>query len=324
MSHIPLPALYRTHIATLDGLRGISVFIIITFHTHPLWISGGFIGVDVFFVLSGFLITTLLLQEQHQYGRIFLSTFYLRRMLRLAPALLLMLATLVPVYWLFTPEERAASYTKEAFFAATYTSNWAVALELYPMSHLRHTWSLAIEEQFYLIWPLLLTLICRTVKQKYRIGVCTLIWLTLALLRVWLAEQGAAIDRLYCGLDTRADALILGAITAFWYTAQLRQNKTQVKRLPAFFFVPATLILGWFLYNTNYLYRELYYWQMPVIHICSAVIILHLTCAQAGIARHSAKCHRCCIWAKSLTGCIYGMSLFYCWPFTISCQTTLC
>lgn len=285
MSHTPLPALNHTHVSTLDGLRGISVLIIMVFHTHPLWISGGFIGVDVFFVLSGFLITTLLLQERKQYGRIFFLSFYLRRLLRLAPALLLMLSILVPAYWLFTPAERALSYSKEAAFALTYTSNWAVALDLYPMSHLRHTWSLAIEEQFYLIWPLLLTLICRTVQQKYRIGVCVLIWLTLVLLRVWLAEQGAAIDRLYCGLDTRADALILGAITAFWYTGQLHQNKTLARRLSAVFFLPATLTLGWFLYNTNYLYRELYYWQMPVIQLCAAVVILHLTCARAGAAR---------------------------------------
>lgn len=285
MSHQSLPSLHHTRVTTLDGLRGISVFIIIIYHTHPLWLTGGFIGVDIFFVLSGFLITTLLLQEQHQHGKIFFLPFYLRRLLRLAPALLFMLAILVPTYWLFTSAELARSFSYEAVYAATYTTNWVVALELAPMSHLMHTWSLAIEEQFYLIWPLLLTLICRSVKQKHQLGLCTLIWLALLLFRAWLAHRGASIERLYCGLDTRADALILGASAAFWYTGQLHQNKPRIGQLTAILIAPAVLILSWFLYDTNFRNPALYYWQMPVIHICAAVIILHLTCARGGVTR---------------------------------------
>src|SRR3546814_6270958 len=139
----------------LDGLRAVAVLAVMVFHAMTGFATGGFLGVDVFFVLSGYLITCLLLVEHHGAGRIAISAFYLRRALRLYPALLLMLAVyLLAAPWLF-PEASVSSHARDALLAGTYLSDYSYAFFKEPF-YLKHTWSLAAEEHFYLLWPLLL------------------------------------------------------------------------------------------------------------------------------------------------------------------------
>ena len=202
------------HARSLDGLRGVAVLSVLVYHTGL--IRGGFLGVDVFFALSGFLITRLLIEEHAATGAIDLRAFYIRRGLRLLPALfaflgfwgLYLAATLPLAYW-----SVAGAYI---FVVALYVANWA-GIWWYKLGIFGHTWSLAIEEQFYLVWPLAILALLRQVKHPRRIAwmLATLAAVS-ALWRLDLALAGASERRLYWGTDTHADGLLIGAAVAFF------------------------------------------------------------------------------------------------------------
>lgn len=147
----------------LQGLRAVAILLVVAAHAGVPWFAGGFVGVDVFFVLSGYLITGLLVREFHAAGRIALLRFYARRLRRLLPALVVTVAVMATVaYWLLSPFE-AQTQLASAPFAATWTSNLYFLFgsvdyfdELAARDLFLHTWSLGVEEQFYLLWPLLL------------------------------------------------------------------------------------------------------------------------------------------------------------------------
>lgn len=160
------------YIPHLDGLRAISVFAILTFHLRPDWLPGGFLGVDIFFIISGFLITSLLSNEIQNHGRIDFSRFYLRRFKRLFPSfILIILITLITSYFLFD-QQKFVSVAKTALFSILGISNiyfykTANYFDLASIEKpLLHIWSLNVEEQFYFIWPLLLLATYRLVQKK--------------------------------------------------------------------------------------------------------------------------------------------------------------
>ena len=145
----------------LDGLRGLAVLAVMAYHCDLRRIvPGGFLGVDLFFVLSGFLITALLMREHQQTGRIHLPRFYLRRALRLLPALFVMLAVCCVWAALRTKPDRAAVIYQAALLTACHAANGAACWSV-PMDLLSHAWSLSLEEQFYVAWPVLLVLLLR-------------------------------------------------------------------------------------------------------------------------------------------------------------------
>ncbi|WP_034160220.1 acyltransferase family protein [Sphingomonas sp. ERG5] len=150
----------------IDGLRTIAVGSVVAYHAFPALLPGGFIGVDIFFVISGFLITGILVREHERTGRVDLAEFYARRVRRLLPALLAVVATTLALgLWLVPATGELQSLAKSALAALFFTSNiffalqpsgyFAAAAETYP---LLHTWTLAVEEQFYIVWPLLIPL----------------------------------------------------------------------------------------------------------------------------------------------------------------------
>ncbi|MEQ1872636.1 MAG: acyltransferase family protein [Ilumatobacteraceae bacterium] len=150
----------------LDGLRAIAVVAVMVYHANSSWLSGGFLGVEVFFVISGYLITLLLISEKERTGRVRIGQFWFRRGRRLLPALFLMMAGLAIYMALF--ERRPMGQTRGDLLAGTfYVSNWFQAWvgQSYTAAEafapLRHLWSLAVEEQFYLLWPLIMLLILR-------------------------------------------------------------------------------------------------------------------------------------------------------------------
>jgi peptidoglycan/LPS O-acetylase OafA/YrhL len=143
------------YIPQLDGLRALAVAAVVALHLNLPHSDGGFIGVDVFFVLSGYLITWVLLAELDN-CELSLGRFYARRMLRLYPALIVMVVLLTPVGASLVPSDTTRAYLASAAAAATYTSDFISAFDGAYMGAIGHTWSLAIEEQFYLLWPLAL------------------------------------------------------------------------------------------------------------------------------------------------------------------------
>lgn len=199
----------------LDGLRGVAVLAVMLFHAHAPLLQGGFLGVDIFFVLSGFLITCQLLQQTEQPGGVCWSIFFKKRLVRLQPALVAMLITYYLAWcagWIPTPGSVTFRDILMALFA---WAHWARAFEWFPPDYLGHAWSLGIEEQFYLLWALTLFLFGNKVVHPWRL---TLVAACAAILSgfwmQWLLATGASPSRLYNGLDTRAMALLLGCALA--------------------------------------------------------------------------------------------------------------
>ena len=157
----------------LDGLRGVAVVAVILYHLDYSWMSGGFLGVDTFFVLSGYLITSLLLAEYDTTGLVSLRDFWIRRAKRLLPAALLLLVVVAAYSWLAAPTDRLGTIRGDALATLSYVANWRFILdeasyfELWSeASPLRHMWSLAIEEQFYLLFPLLAVIAAVGLRKK--------------------------------------------------------------------------------------------------------------------------------------------------------------
>jgi peptidoglycan/LPS O-acetylase OafA/YrhL len=197
-----------------NGLRAVAALLVIADHCGVPGFSGGYFGVDLFFVLSGFLITRLLVEECETHGRIDLPVFYLRRLLRLSPPLLFMLVfylALAPLAW---PQLGFREHARDAAFAAFYLSDYTLVLLHQPVL-LLHTWSLAVEEQFYLIWPLVALMLTR-LAWRWRIAVLLGLYAFAATWRI--AEHGRVEwDDIYFRLDTRLCGLIIGAILALCF-----------------------------------------------------------------------------------------------------------
>ncbi len=211
----------------LDGLRAISVLAVMFFHqyfvfgTERGFFSGGFLGVEVFFVVSGYLITSLLLAEKRDTDRISLKNFWLRRARRLLPALYVLLAVVVAYSLLFLPDS-LATLKGDVIAALTYTSNWwqIIAHRSYAVTAgrpelLKHLWSLAIEEQFYLCWPPLLYLALRTYKRKNIFAAMIVVALGSTILMAITAQFSE--NFAYFSTFTRLSGLLLGSAMAFFY-----------------------------------------------------------------------------------------------------------
>ncbi len=224
------------HIPGLDGLRGISVLVVLLYHAHLEVMIGGYLGVEIFFVISGFLITGLLLNEAAQaHGAIDLGRFWQRRFLRLLPALFAVLI-FVALLGAFVLGDKAAQFRGDIVASLFYLENW---YQIYSGSSyfadqglplLRHIWSLAVEEQFYLVWPLLVAGTLRLSRGNSR----PLLLITIVLFAASLATAQSLVlqcdpaqdgylerlNRIYLGTDTRAAGILVGAMLAMtdWKT----------------------------------------------------------------------------------------------------------
>jgi peptidoglycan/LPS O-acetylase OafA/YrhL len=215
----PVPLGYRPE---LDGLRALAVVAVMLFHANVSLAKGGFLGVDVFFVLSGFLITRLLLEERAATGHVGLLRFYLRRVLRLFPALAVVSLAVAIYAHIWLSHHQAVETLSDVLATATYHMNWVQALTPRPLfGLLDHAWSLSIEEQFYVVWPLLLIAAHKLGGTRAVLGTALAGALASAALRAGLLSPGVAFDpRVYYGLDTHADGLLIGcalaAATLLW------------------------------------------------------------------------------------------------------------
>lgn len=220
------------HQPGLDGLRGLAVALVVLFHADVSWMSGGFLGVSTFFTLSGYLITSLLLAEFEQRGRIDLKAFWSRRLRRLAPASLAVIVIVVALAsWLSTSSE-ASRIKGDAVAAALYSSNWRfiVAEHSYAdlfsaPSPLLHIWSLSIEEQLYVLVPLIVVGALALGWSRRRLGVLLLV---LAGVSTIIGVAVSGVDRVYYGTDTRAAELLLGAVLACLFGDRLTAGVSPV------------------------------------------------------------------------------------------------
>ena len=218
----PYEANRRYILPGLDGLRAIAVLLVIVYHFWPTVLPGGMIGVDIFFVISGFLITSLLLREGALNGRIALGNFWVRRARRLLPAIALMILVLGPVS-LIVGGDIQVNLGRQLLGAATFSSNWIsifagndyfaqTSPELFT-----NFWSLAVEEQFYVLWPLLIVASGLLLGRHWRHFSAVMVLGILASLGVaaFLLMNGTPISRIYYGTDTHLYGLLLGALLAF-------------------------------------------------------------------------------------------------------------
>jgi peptidoglycan/LPS O-acetylase OafA/YrhL len=228
----------RDRVVGLDGLRAVAVLLVMGFHFGVGWLQGGFFGVDVFYVLSGYLITGLLVAEYRRGGRIRLSAFWLRRARRLLPALVVVLVVVTLLLRFDEPAGLYPDYRMSALSALFYFSNWwqiAVSGNYFvatgPAYPLTHTWSLAVEEQFYLVWPFVVLAVMRLARTVVG-GIRALLVLSLAGAVASAAEMALLYDpsgnttRVYFGTDTHAQSILVGSVLACGMTiVQMRRGE---------------------------------------------------------------------------------------------------
>ncbi len=287
------PLAERRHITALDGARGAAVIAVLLFHGGVL--RGGYLGVDLFFVLSGYLITSILLAETARSGTIGLGGFWARRARRLLPALFLMLVA-VCAYAIFIAKPTELNQIRDDFLATLgYVANWHLVLADYDYwrlftspSPLNHTWSLAIEEQFYVLWPL----VALGVGFIVRRGRTTIAWaramfftsLILSIasaalaLQIWHSSKGTV--RIYYGTDTRAAAILFGAALASWIAwrgaASTKRGRLSLEVLG----VIATAILIWAYFRLEQ--GGLYSGGLLICSLAATAVIAAITHPESG------------------------------------------
>jgi peptidoglycan/LPS O-acetylase OafA/YrhL len=295
----------------LDGLRAFAVAIVVAFHYPPetaRTFRGGFLGVDAFFVLSGFLITTLLVDEFRRTGSLRLRKFYARRALRLFPAASVLLA-IGCVMWLFLKHSAPARPQGVGLIGvAAYVANWVQIWKPGSLGELSHTWSLAIEEQFYLMWPLaLLFLLRRGARMRALLAVigtgivASATWRIIVWRRAPLPHTSFvnyylhatshvtppaanarlhlihAWDRWYFGTDTRADALLAGcfvAVVLAYTRGRIPARATRALRIGTVPALLGALLIIWRaeVFTSGWVPN----WGVLAFEVCIAVVIAGL------------------------------------------------
>lgn len=299
----------------LDGLRALAVFAVIFYHLNLSWAPGGLLGVTLFFVLSGYLITNILLKQWESTGTIDLKDFWLRRARRLLPAVFVMLAGVMVWMLLFDPE-RLAALKQEALAAVFYISNWYLIFHQVsyfenfgPPSPLGHLWSLAVEEQFYLFWPLLLGLGLRWIRQRKWLAAATIaLTLASAAAMALIYSPGQDPSRVYYGTDTRAFSLLVGAALAMvWPGGKMTGELTGSQKL----ILDGTGALGLLavllmIVKTNQYQPFLYQGGLLLFSIAAAVLV-------AVLAHPASRLGRFFSWGpwRWLGECSYGIYLWH-------------
>ncbi len=278
------------YIPGLDGLRAVAVFAVIAYHVNLGWAQGGLLGVGVFFTLSGYLITDLLLGRWGSSGGLGLADFWMRRARRLLPALIVMLAVVISWVALFH-RSQLPDLRGNVVAASLYMSNWWLIFQhvsyfarFGPPSPLGHLWSLAVEEQFYLLWPWLLWLGLRFIPERNRgsgrrprLAVVTLVLTAAsAVAMAVLYRPGFDPSRVYDGTDTRAFGLLIGAaLAAVWPSRGKRDGKdAKLGRALDVAGLVGLVAIGLLVWRTDQYSPFLYRGGMVALSVATAVVVL--------------------------------------------------
>ena len=260
----------------LDGLRGIAIVLVLLSHAHVPLFDGAFFGVDIFFVLSGYLITTLLLMEFNSTGKLDYWRFYRRRFFRLMPALaffLLAYCVFAPMLW---PD--LTDIYSDALVSILYLADYGIAFFDSPDT-LLHMWSLSVEEHFYLIWPPLLIVLLRFATPGKVWRSIALLWILSWAWRVFWVAEGQQFYEIFFRFDTRASGLFAGALLAALmverpaFTQHIQKNMAHLMWLPLA--VPLLMEMGW----DN---QQAMIWGMTVVE-CAALVILIAASQRTGL-----------------------------------------
>lgn len=305
----------------LDGLRALALLGIVGYHAGLPVLPGGFLGVSCFFTLSGFLITTLLLQERHRFGRIDLVAFWGRRLRRLLPALLVVVAVVGITTPLWGDPSQVERLGGDGLASIFYVANWwfIAAGDSYGAlfqspSPLRHVWSLAVEEQFYLLFPPVFVALLAA-GRRFLLPLVALATAAAAVLPGVLHDAGRSVDRLYFGTDTRLAELMVGVLLATWWA----RSGAKAPRSSAGLTVTggaALAALGWMWVTAgaadSWLYRGGF-----TVHAALTSIVIMAALAEGGPIRRALSFAP----AVRLGVLSYGAYLIH-WPITLWLQQT--
>ncbi|WP_046227298.1 acyltransferase family protein [Paenibacillus dauci] len=279
---MPKPLQQHRYMPGLDGLRAFAVLAVIIYHLNTDWAPGGLLGVGIFFVLSGYLITDILAGQWERHHRFAMKDFWIRRARRLLPAMFVMIAV-VAVWCLIGDHSRLSALAGDIPAALLYVSNWWFIFHKVsyfesfgPASPLGHLWSLAVEEQFYLLWPFLLLLGLKFLPKRGNLaGWIVSLSIISALLMAVIYVPGEDPSRVYYGTDTRIFALLIGAALAIvWPSMKLKSSVSAPARnvLDGIGTI-SLLVLIWLVWHTNEYQPFLYRGGMLLIAILTAILI---------------------------------------------------
>ncbi len=279
----PAPPTRLRHEPSLDGIRAVAVLAVMLFHGGVERATGGFIGVDVFLALSGFLITTLLLEEITATGRIAVKEFWLRRARRLLPALVVLLIAVAAFGAFVARGDEALGLRGDLLGSLFYVQNWRLVFsgqgyfaQFGSPSPLRHMWSLAIEEQWYLVWPLVFLGIVKATKRNVHLITVTVLALAAgsAGLMALLAHHGGDHSRAYYGTDTRAQALLIGAALAVTFGQRFDRVTKPFTWIAQALAVGGAAFLAWFVIGQSDSWSILYRGGFTLIAVAAAALIV--------------------------------------------------
>ena len=308
------PAAFGYH-AALDGLRALAMVAIMAYHLNYSWAEGAFLSVDLFFIVSGFLITTLLIVEWQRSGTVGLRRFWARRARRLLPALLVTLVAVAAFTRLEVDPWMRTGVRNDGFATLGYVANWHYIASgqgyfqaFAAPSPLRHTWTLAIEEQFYLLWPLVALAALRFGRgRRGLVAVCLALGAASVAVMARTYEPGDPL-RAYYGTDSRLHVILAGALLAVavsvWRPGRAARRILAVLGPLAF----AAMMVGWATANGA---APAYYHGGSLVHAAAACLVL-AACLHAGPLR-AALGFGVLAWVGRLS---YGLYLFH-WPIIV-------
>ncbi len=296
----------------LDGLRGVAVLLVLLAHAHLLPDMYAGVAVNMFFVLSGFLITSILTAEMDRHGDVSIRSFYLRRVLRLLPALMVCLAVFVIISFLFNNQSRAIATLVHGVRALLYWTNWSQIERFSLHNPFNHTWSLSIEEQFYIVWPWLLYLFLKKCSRSSIVCWIALLGFLSMIVRMGIVTMDPTslglLRRANLGLDTRADSLLIGSLIGLAFVSGLIPTARGWWR---WFWRVASFLsmagLSWMGHRGWLLNPPQVGYGWTVASIFSGVTILTWCWKREASSIWRLKRCRSSLWAESPTGFTFGI-----------------